>query len=70
MSRVQSDFSIALMQLKKGNTVRRESWQYNLYLEIHETSEGADIALNDKHGPVYRWIPKDDDLLATDWVQL
>lgn len=69
MSQVQADFSIALIQLKKGEQVAREGWGTTQHLEIHETSEGAYIALcvGDR---VFDWLPGETDLLAIDWVQL
>lgn len=69
MNRVQSDFSIALIQLKKGEKVTRASWPEDQYLEIHETSEGAYIALC-HNTTVFDWLPGEHDLLAIDWVQL
>lgn len=69
-TQVQADFSIALIQLKKGNKVARATWPEGQYVEIHEYADGIDVCLCKADGTVYSWDCLNESLLANDWVQV
>lgn len=69
MSRVQADFSIALIQLKKGEKAARVEWPEGVHLEVHENENGPYLV--EVHGSqVLTYVAYSADILATDWVQV
>lgn len=75
---VQADFSIALIQLKKGKKMARTGWNgknmhvvltdrldptVGQYFVMHKRDPGAEF-----HQP--GWVPSIGDVLANDWVEV
>lgn len=63
-------FGWVLFELKKGNTVRRQSWPWRHYLKLNQsTGVIYDCYFNDikyVESDVYK--PTAKDLIANDWV--
>ena len=74
MSQVQSDFSIALIQLKKGHKMARNGWNGKGMFVFKQDSGGVHLPFFciQKGDETIQpgWVPSIGDLLATDWVQV
>jgi len=62
----QMDFSLALDVLKRGNKVRRNSWE-NGYVSIQ--GSGFFMWMPHREKDV-AWVPSWEELLAKDWVEV
>lgn len=64
------NFSEALINLKKGNQLKRKGWNgKNLYVRAHKSDFYGDmfIIINVATKTTNSWVPSVSDLYAEDW---
>jgi Protein of unknown function (DUF2829) len=66
-------FSVALLALLEGESVRRAAWDEGTTLSLVATDPDSDspyIAISNEDGEIGYWTPTQTNILAEDWIVL